>query len=89
MKKTKEEYDYREKMIARIEGIVGSMETIPWSEISTEDMEKLFLELEKRNWTWRKTLFLIECRDSLEKGVEAREAFSFIKWLDLKNLNIQ
>ena len=49
MKKTKEEYDYREKMIARIEGIVGSMETIPWSEISTEDMEKLFFELERRN----------------------------------------
>ena len=45
MNKTKEEYDYREEMIARIEGMVGYLETMPWNELSTKDIEKLFLNL--------------------------------------------
>jgi len=34
--------DYRENMINMIEGMCGSMSTIQYSKMSTEDLEKLF-----------------------------------------------
>ena len=37
----KERYE-REEMIQRIEGLAGTMRSVPWSKISTEDLRKLF-----------------------------------------------
>ena len=43
--KTEKELDLREKLIERIEGIVGTLESVPWSKVSTEDMRKLLSTL--------------------------------------------
>ena len=41
MPRTEAEWSERERLICIIEGIVGTLKSIPYSEISTEDLKKL------------------------------------------------
>lgn len=41
MERTEQEYEIREKLIARIEGYTGTLRSVPYHEISTEDLETL------------------------------------------------
>jgi hypothetical protein len=35
------DYDYRAKQISLIEGCIGTLDSIEWSKVSDEDLEKL------------------------------------------------
>ncbi len=43
--RSKEELDIREKMIARIEGYFGSLTSLWWHKLSTEDMTEMYQTL--------------------------------------------
>ena len=38
----KKKLDEREELINKIEGAIGSLKSVPWSEVSTEDLQKLW-----------------------------------------------
>ena len=54
MKRSKEEYKYRETVISRIEGMAGTLE-FPWEQIETKELEKLDEALTKL-WSFQTSL---------------------------------